>query len=356
MFGSSNVTSPSTTDVTTSIMMILTALGGTPHMLTNITSFLQTITEKPTEATSVVSKLISLLNFTELTSEASDLPTFSSLFNETEIYFYNTTEYNSSFLIDTNVPKEATLSSESVAEFGHTDNFINLTMEDYVDDNLVFNDKVINVSSQMNISEVKEDVLNNPDSRWNILNSDSANYLDVTSSNTISDVKNITFEITEKALGPESTTLSSEYHLNDTTDNFVSSESILPLNYVTVANLNFDEDNNSSSLVSVTESELLTSTLIAALTTLLAQKTDSSSSSEYIEQISQILQDVTTDFPKRNTDLSKCHSTQCTTVSEDASATIWEPSVTANTLNERQLSTSITQESTLTLEKADGRC
>jgi hypothetical protein len=350
------VTSPSTPDVTASIMMIATALSRAPHMLTNITSFLQTVTEEPSEVTSVVSKLVSLLNFTEFISEASDLPTFSTIFNGTEVYFYDTTEYNSSFLIDTIASKEPALSSESITEFSDIDNFMNLTMVNFMGNNLTFSDKLINVSSHVNISEVEEDLLNSSDGRWNMLNSDTASYFDVTSNNTIPRIESITFEITEKALEPDSTNLSSEQHLNDTTDNFVSSESILPLNFVTVANFSFDEDNNSSSLASVTENELLTSTLITALTTLLTQKKDSSSTTEYIEQISQILQEVTTHFPGKNTDLTKCDSIQCNTMSADANATIWEPSVTVNSINERQFSTAITLESTITPGRTYGRC
>ncbi|XP_021914731.1 uncharacterized protein LOC110827408 isoform X4 [Zootermopsis nevadensis] len=344
MFESSNVTSPS--DVTASIMMIVTALSSAPHMLTNVTSFLQTVTEEPTELTSVVSKLASLLNFTKFTSEHSDVTTFLPVFNRTEVYFYDATEYNSSILIDAVVPTEPTLSSESIEEFGDIDNFLNLTLEDFMYDNFTFINELMNVSSCVNISDVEYDLPNSSDGRWNRLDSDTASNFDMTSN--ISCTENITFEITEEALQPDSTNLSSEQNLDDTTDSSVSFESVLPLDYVSVANFSSDDDNKSSTSASVTENELLISTLITTLTTLLAQEKDSSNTSEYIEQISQILQEVTTGFPVKDADLSKCDSTQCHAASADASATIWEPVVTVNTINERHFSTAITVESTVT--------
>jgi hypothetical protein len=347
MFGP-NVTSPSTPDVTASIMMIVATLGRAPHMLTSVTSFLQTVTEEPIEVTSVVSKLVSLLNSTEFTSKTSDLPPFSTTVNGN---VSDTTEYNSSFLIDTTVvPKEPALSSELITEFGDTDNFIKLT----VDNNLTFSDKLINVSSHVDFSEVEEDLLNSSDGIWNMFSSDIGNDSDI-SNNTILSMENITFKITEKALETDPSNVSSEEYLDDTTDMYINSESFLALNSVTVANLNSDEDSSSSSLASVTENELLTSTLITTLTALLAQEKESSSSSENIEKFSQILQEVITDIPVRNTDPTKCDSTQCNTMLAGANTTIWEPSVTVNSTHERQFSTAITLEPTVTLGKTYGR-
>jgi hypothetical protein len=162
-------------------------------------------------------------------------------------------------------------------------------------------------------------------------------------------MKSTTFDILDMDLDPNSRNLSSEQHLDNTSDtfigNFLSTEDVPPLNSVTVANLNFDDGNIRSTSPQESEHDQLISTLITTLASLLAQNRDFSESNDHIKQVSQILQRVTTDI----TDATKCYSAQCNTASTDQTVSTWEPAATLNSPG------SVTMESTLKLGKPHGK-
>jgi hypothetical protein len=326
-------------------MMIVTALGGASRMITNVTS-------EPAEVTSVVSKLVSLLNYTESTSGSSRLPTLSKFFNWTQMSD-GTTDYNYLFLTDTDVlTNDPPISSEIFAEF--YDNLVNRTTEYFLDRNITFSDHLTNVSSPVNISDIQEDSLNSTDDSLNMLSSDTTHYFDMTNNISISSMKNTTFDILDMDLDPNSRNLSSEQHLDNKSfiGNFLSIEGVPPSNSITVADLNFDDGNMRSTSPQGSEHEQLMSTLITTLASLLAKNRDFSDSNEHMKQVSQILQRVTTDF----TDPTKCYSPQCNAASTDATVSAWEPAaVTLNTITGKHSPGSVTTESTPTLGKPYGK-
>lgn len=344
VFETSGMTTPSIPDVTASIVMLVTALSGASHMITNVTS-------EPAEVTYVVSKLVSLLNYTDSTSGLPHLPTLPAVFNWTQM-LDGTTDYNYSFLKDTDVLTNGPpISSETSAEF--YDNLVNQTGEYFWDRNITFGDQLTN--APVNISDIEVDSLNLTDDSVSILSSDATHYFDMTNNISISSMKTTTFDILDMDFDPDSRNLSSDQNLNNMSStfigNFLSTEGVPPSSSVTVANLNFDGGNMHSTLPQDSEHEQLMSTLITTLATLLAQNRDFSDSNDHIKQVSEILQRVTTDF----IDPTKCYSTQCNTVSTDATVSTWEPAETLNTITGKHSPGSVTMESTLNLGKPYGK-
>jgi hypothetical protein len=327
-------------------MMIVTALGGASNMITSVTN-------EPAEVTSIVSQLVSLLNYTESTSGLSHLQTLSTVFNWTQMVD-GITDYNYLFLKDTDVLTNGSpVSSETSAEF--YDNLVNQTTEYFVDSNKTFSDQLINASSPVNISDIEDDLLNSTEDSLNVLRSDTKHYFDMTNNFSISSKKSTTFDILDMDLDPNSRNLSSEQHLDNMSgtfiSNFLSSDSVPLSNSVTVANLNFDDGNMHSTSPQASEREQLMSTLITTLASLLAQNTDFSDNSDHIKQVSQILQRVTTDF----TDPTKCYSDQCNTVSTDATVSTWEHAATLDAITGNHSPGSVTTELTLKLGKPYGK-
>jgi len=337
---SPGMTAPSLTDVTTSIMMILTVISGAPHIITNITSLLQTIrTEENTEMTSVITKLVSLLNSTESTSQASDFPTSLTVVNGTDVYLYDAMENSSSFVTGISVlPKEPALSLESTGDIDNE--FTNLTTEDSSVDELASS------SSLVNFSELERNLFNSTVGSSNVPISDTADYFDMTSSVTNSTIMIIASEINELDLDPDSRNLSSEQYLDNTEDKYLDTESISPSN--------FDGNDKSRNSKLVTDDEQLTSYLLTTVENVISQWRDSSSSNEYTEQTLQMLQKSITDYPVKNIDPTKCLASQCNIMPSDATATS-ELSLTTSTITEKQDSTTVTMESTLALGKIYGR-
>jgi hypothetical protein len=319
-------------------MMIVTALGGASRMVTNVTN-------EPAEVTSIVTKLVSLLNYSESTSGLSRLPTLSTVFNWTQM-LDGTTDYNYLFLKDTDVLTNGpTTSSETFAEF--YDNLVNRTTEYFLDSNVTLSD-LINASSPINVSDTEEDLLNSTDDSLNMLSSDATHYSDMTNDISVSRTKSTTFDILDMDL-------SSEQHLDNMSGtligNFLSTEGVPSLNSVTVANLNVDDGNMRSTSPQNSEHEQLMSTLITTLASLLAQNRDFPDSNDHVKQVSQILQRVTTDF----TGPTKCYSAQCNTVSADGSISTWEPAATLSTITGRHSPGSVTTDSTLKPGKPYGK-
>jgi hypothetical protein len=321
----------------------MTALGGASGMISNVTSV-------PAEVTSVVSKLVSLLNYTESTSGSSRLPALSTFFNRTQMSD-GTTDYNYLFLTDADVlTNDPPISSEAFAEF--YDNLVNRTTEYFLDTNITFSDQLTDVSSPVNISDIEEDLLNSTDDELNMLSSDMTHYFDMTNNISILSVKNTTSDILHMDLDPNSRNLSSEQHLDNMSGNFVSIEGVPPSNSITVANLNFDDGNMRSTSPQGSEHEQSVSILITTLASLLAQNRDFSDSNEHMKQVSQILQRVTTDF----TDPTECYSPQCNAISTDGTVSAWDPAaVTLNTLTGKYSPGSLTTESTQMLGKPYGK-
>jgi hypothetical protein len=330
-------------DVTSSIMMIITALGGTSRVITNVTS-------GPADVTSVVSKLASLLNYTESTFGSSRLPTPSTVFNWTQI-LDGTTDYNYLILTDTDMlSNDSSLPPDALEEF--YDDLVNRTTDYLLEGNISFSDQIINVSSPVNFSGIEKDLLNSTDDRLSILSSDTTQYFDMTNNVSFSNTKSTTFDIFDVDLDLNSRNLSSEQHLDNMSDtfsgNFLSTKSVLPSDSVTVENSSFGDGDMHSTSPEESEQEQLMSALVTTLTSLLAQNRDFSNSSEHIKQVSQILQTVTTGF----TDTTRCYSTQCHTAPTDAT---WEPPVTFKTITGKDSPGSIATGSTVTLGKPFGK-
>lgn len=339
VFESSDMTTPSIPDVTASIMMLVTALSGASRMMTNVT-------REPAEVTYVVSKLLSLLNYTDSTSGLPHLPTLPTVFNWTQM-LDGTTDYNYLFLKDTDVLTNGPpVSSETSAEF--YDNLVNQTGEYSWDRNITFGDQLTN--TPVNISDTEVDSLNFTDDSSSILSPDATRYFHMTNNISIS-----TFDILDMDFDPDSRDLSSDQNLDNMSGtfigNFLSTEGVPPSSSVTVANLNFDDGNMRSTSPQDGEHEQLMSTLITTLATLLAQNRDFSESNDHIKQVSEILQRVTTDF----TDPTKCYSAQCNTLSTDGTVSTWEPASTWNTITGKHSPRSVTMESTLNLGKPYGK-
>jgi hypothetical protein len=312
-------------------MMIVTALGGTSRMLTNVTA-------EPAEMSSAVSKLASLLNYTDSTFGSSLLPTLSTVFNWTQI-LDDTTDYNYLMLTDTDIlANDSSLSSETFEEF--YDDLVNRTTEYLLEGNISFSDQIINVSSPVNIGDI-EDLLNSRDDRQNMLSSDTTQYFDMTNNISISSMESTTFDTLDMDLDRYSRNLSSEQHLDNMSDtftgSFLSTESIPTSDSVTVASSSFGDGNVRSTSPRGSEHDQLMSTLITTLTSLLAQNGDVSDSSERMKQVSRTLQRVTTDA-------TRCYSARCDTAPTDGTADTWEPPVTFDT-------GSIATESTVTVGK-----
>jgi hypothetical protein len=348
IFGSSGVMTTLTPDVTTSVMLMVTALSGAPHLIANVTSLIQTIaTEEPAEVTSVLSELASLLNLTASASGASGLPTLSTIFNGTELNLRDSTKYGSSHTSDT--VGTSTLSSDLDDT---ADNFTDPYMQD---DNLTFTDEQINISLSINFTDEGEGLFNFTDGHSEIISSYPTEYSDMTSNVTGLNTESTAFEVSETDLDTNSKNLSLEQYLdnisNNFTDDFVITESITPMNSVSVTNFTFDDDNKSHGLTSVMESEELTSIVITTLETLLAQNKDFVSTNRYLEHVSQMIQKTTTDV----TDSTKCYSSQCNTLPTDDTASSSESSFAPDATSDKH-STAISTESTLTLEESDGTC
>jgi hypothetical protein len=354
IFESSGVITTSTPDVTTSIMLMVTALSAAPHLIPNVTSLVQTIaTEEPAEVTSLLSELASLLNITATASEASGLPTLSTIFNGTEVYLHDKTEYDSSHISDTGVIRHDPTLSLDWDDTG--DNFTNPYMQGSLYDNSAFIDEQINTSLSTDFTGVGETLFNSTEGHSDIFASYPTQHAAMISNFTIINMKSQAYEVSETDVRSNSRNLSLEGYLDNTsnnfTDNSVITESIPPLNFVSVANFTFGGGNMSHGLTSVMESEELTSTVITTLETLLAQTKDFASTNQYTEHISQMIQKITTDV----TDSTKCYSSQCDTLPTDGTASSWEPSFAPDAISEKH-STAITTESTLTLEQAHGMC
>jgi hypothetical protein len=335
-------------------MLIVTALSGAPHLIANVTSTIQNIaTEEPAEVTSVLSELASLLNFTASAAASSGLPTLSTIFSGAEFYIPDTSDNSSSQTSDTPVIPNKTMFSIDWNDTG--DNFTNSYTEDFLYDNLTFIDEQINTSLSINLTEIEDSLFNSTDGHLDIISSYYTDDSSTTYNATVLSMKSTAFEVSETDLDSNSRNLSLEQYIDDTssslTDNLVSIESIPTLNFVSVANLTFDEDIKSHGLTSVMESEELTSVVITTLETLLAQSKDFMSTSQYIEHISQVIQKTTAAVA----DSTKCYSSQCSTVPIDGTDSSWEPSFSPGTINE-QHSTAITTETTSTLAESHGMC
>ena len=332
-------------------MLIVTALSGAPHLIANVTSLIQTIaTEEPAEVTSVLSELASLLNFTAFAAASSGLPMLSTVFNGTEFYIPDTSDSSSSQISDTGV-----IPNETMFPTDWNDNFINAYMEDYLYDDLTFTGEQMNTSLSINFTMIEDSLFNSTDGHLDII---SSYYTDdsVTADNvTVLNMKSTAFEVSETDLDYNSRNLSSEYYLDNTssnfTGNFVSTESISPLHFVNVANSTFDEDSKSHGLMSVMESEELTSVVITTLETLLTQSKDFMSTSQYIEHISQMIQTTTAAVA----DSTKCYSSHCNTLPTDGTVSSWEPSFAPDAISEKH-STAVTTETTSTLAESHGMC
>ena len=335
-------------------MLIVTALSGAPHLLANVTSLIQNIaTEEPTEVTSVLSELASLLNFTASATGSSGLPTLSTVFNGTEFHIPDASDNISSQISDMGVIPNETMFSTDWNDTG--ENFTNAYMEDFLYDNLTFIDEETNVSLSINFTEIEDGLFNSPDGHSDIISSYYTDDPGTTSNVSVLNMKSTAFEVSETDLESNSRNLSLEQYLVNTssnfTDNFVSTESIPPLNFVSVANTTVDEDIKRQHLTSVMESEELTSVVITTLETLLAQSKDVASTRQYIEHISQMIQKTTAAI----SDSTKCHSSQCNTLPTDGTASSWEPSFAPDATSEKHY-TAFTTETTSTLAESHGMC
>jgi hypothetical protein len=292
--------------------MLVTALGATSRMTANITG-------EPAELTSAVSKLASLLNYTESTFGSSLLPTLSTVFNWTRI-LDDTTDHNYMMLTDMDVlTNDSSLSSETFEEF--YDDLVNRTTGYLSEGNISFGDQLINASSPVNIGDTEEDFLNSSDDRClNMLSSDTTKYFDMTNNTSFLSMKNTTFDIPDTDLDQNSGNLSSEQHLGS----FLSTERTPPSDSVTAAYSSLGDGNVRSTSPRESEHERLMSTLITTITSLLAQNGEVSEISEHIKQVSQTLQ-------RGTTDPTSCYSAQCNTAPTDGTADTWEPPVTVST-------------------------
>lgn len=350
--GSSGAITTLSPDITTSVMLIVTALSGAPLLITNATRLIQSIaTEEPAKLTSVLTELSTLLNFTVSASGSAGLPTLQTIFNGSKFYIPDTSDNISSQISDTSV-----IPNESMYSIGWNDTggtFRNACKEDFLYDNLTFCDKQINTS--INVTESEDGLFNPTDGHMDNISSYYADDSDMASNGTVLNMKSTAFEVSETDLDSNSSNLSLEQNLDNTTgnftDNFVSTESLPSLNFVSVANSTFDGDNKSHGLTSMMESEELTSDIITTLETLLDQSKDFVSTSQYIEQISQMIQKTTAAVA----DSTKCYSSQCTTLPTDGTASSWEPSFAPDAINE-ELSTAITTETTSTVAESQGMC
>jgi hypothetical protein len=229
-------------------------------------------------------------------------------------------------------------------------------MEDFFNDNLTFIEDQINTSLSINVTGIEDGLFNSTGGHLDIIRSYYTDDSGATSNVTILNMNSTAFEVSETDLDSNSRDLSLEQYSDNTssdfTDTFVSNESIPPLNFVTVPNSTFEEDSKSHGLTSVMESEELTSVVITTLESLLAQSKDFVSTSQYIEQISQMIQKTTATAVA---DSTKCYSTQCNTLPTDGTAGSWEPSFAPDAVSETH-STAITTETTSTLAESHGMC
>jgi len=352
--GSSVVITTLSPDITASITLIVTALSGAPYLIPNVTSLIQNIaTEEPAEITSVLSELASLLNFTVSPTGSSGLPMLSTVFNVTEFYNNVTGDNNSSQVSDTAVIPNGTMFSIDRNDNG--DNFTNAYMEDLFYDNWTFIDEERNNSLSITFTEIEESLFNSTDSHLGNISSYYTDGSGVTSNVTVLNMNSTAFEVSETDLESNSRNLSLEQDLDNTssnfTDNFMSTESIPPLNFVSVANSTFGEDISSYGLTSVMERKELTSAVITTLETLLAQSKDVVSTSQYTEHVSQLIQKTTAAV----SDSTKCSSSQCNTLPTDGTASSWEPSFAPDAVSEKH-STAINAEMTPTLAESHGMC
>ena len=352
--GSPGVITTLSPDITTSVMLIVTALSGAPHLIANVTNLIQNIaTEEPAEVTSVLSELASLLNFTASAAGSSDLPTLPTIFNGTESYIYDASDNISTQISDTGVIPNKTLFSIDLNGTG--DNFTDGYMEGFLFDNVTFMDEQINTSLSINFTEIIDSLFNSTDGHMNNISSYYTYDSGTTSKVTVSNTNSTAFEVSETDLETNSSNLSLEQYLDNTssnyTDNFVSTGSNPPLNFVSVTNSTIDEDSKSHGLTSVMEREELTSLVITTLETLLAQSKDFASTSQYIEHISQMIQTTTAALA----DSTQCHSSQCNVLPTDGTASSWEPSFTPDAISEKH-STAITTEAISTPAESHGMC
>ena len=352
--GSSAVITTLSPDITTSAIAIVTTLSGAPHLIANVTKLLQNIAmEEPAEVTSVLSELASLLNFTVSATGSSGLPTLSTVFSGTEFYNPDTSDNSSSRISDTGVIPNGTMFSMDWNVTG--DNSTDADREDFFNDNWTFIDEEINTSLSINFTETEDSLFNSTDGHLDIISSYYIDGSGATSNLTVLNMNSTAFEVNETDLESNSRNLSLEQYLDNTssnfTDNFVSTESIPPLNSVSVANSTFDDDINSHGLTSVMEREELTSAVITTLETLLAQSKDAVSTSQFIEHVSQMIQKTTAAVA----DSTKCYSSQCDTRPTDGTASSWETSFAPDSISEKH-STTITTEMTPTLAESHGMC
>jgi len=334
-------------------MLIVTALSGAPHLIANVTRLIQNIaTEEPAEVTSVLSELASVLNFTVSATGSSGLPTLSTDFSGTEFYNPDTSDNSSSQISDTSVIPNGTMFTTDYNDT--SDDFTNAYTEAMYD-NVTLIDEEINTSLSIHFTEREDSLFNSTDGHLDISSSFYTDGSGTPSNVTVLNMNNTAFEVSETDLESSSRYLSLEEYLDNTsssfTDNFISTESIPPLNFVSVANSTFDEDINSHGLTSVMEREELTSVVITTLETLLAQSKDVMSTSQYIEHVSQLIQETTAAVA----DSTKCYSSQCNTLPTDGTASSWEPSFAPDAISEKH-SSAITTEMTSTLAESHGMC